>query len=101
MSPPITCHVLNTLSGTPAAGLKAKLTLLPTPSSNSQSSFSFSAVTNEDGRVKDWEADGGRSLLEVMETFSAGERIPWSIKFDIGPWYEDKGVESFWPEVEV
>ena len=63
--------------------------------------MSFSATTNEDGRVKEWEPSAGKSLAEVMEGYSTGERIAWSIKFDIGPWYEEKGVESFWPEIEV
>ena len=101
MASPITCHVLNTLSGTPAAGLKATLTLLSASPSSTQSAVSFGAVTNEDGRVKEWEPLAAKSLAAVMEGFGAGERIPWSIRFDIGPWYEEKGVESFWPEVEV
>ena len=58
-------------------------------------------MTNEDGRVKEWTPTSGESLEEVMEGFGPGAKIPWSIKFDIGPWYEEKGVESFWPEVEV
>lgn len=102
MASPITCHVLNTLSGTPASGLKATLTLLSSSnSSNSQSDVSFTAATNEDGRVKEWKPSAGKSLVELMEGYSPGERIAWSIKFDIGSWYEEKGVESFWPEVEV
>lgn len=101
MSSPITCHVLNTLSGTPANNLKATLTLLATNSASGASGQSFAATTNEDGRVKEWEASSGKPLLEVMDQFATGERIPWSIKFDIGPWYEERGVESFWPEIEV
>ena len=102
MASPVTCHVLNTLSGTPAAGLKATLTLLSSNDSSSpQSQVCFAASTNEDGRVKEWKASAGKSLQGVMEDFNEGERIPWSIKFDIGPWYEEKGIESFWPEIEV
>ncbi|OAL22696.1 hydroxyisourate hydrolase [Fonsecaea nubica] len=102
MTSPITCHVLNTLSGTPAAGLKATLTLLSSNNhTSSQPAVSFAAVTNEDGRVKEWEKSAGRSVSDVLEGYSHGERIAWSIKFEVGPWYEEKGVESFWPEVEV
>jgi 5-hydroxyisourate hydrolase len=100
MASPITCHVLNTVSGTPADNLKATLTLLSTAGA-SAASVTFNAITNEDGRVKEWTASEGKSLNDVMESFTQGERIPWSIKFDIGPWYEARGVESFWPEVEV
>ncbi|EHY58597.1 hypothetical protein HRR83_007320 [Exophiala dermatitidis] len=100
MASPITCHVLNTLSGTPAAGLKATLTLLST-STSLPTNVSFHAVTNEDGRVKGWDSPTDTTLTELMDKFTAGERIPWSIKFDVGRWYEEKGVECFWPEVEV
>jgi 5-hydroxyisourate hydrolase len=109
MSVPITCHVLNTVSGTPASGLEAMLTLLtPSPDQSGRVSgehpwVRFRAVTNEDGRVKEWEPTPAKSktLEEVMNEFKDGERTSWSIKFDIGPWYEQRGVESFWPEVEV
>jgi 5-hydroxyisourate hydrolase len=101
MSSPITCHVLNTLSGTPAAGLQATLTLLTNDTTALDAAVSFKAVTNADGRVKEWDPSSGHSLADIMEGFSAGERIPWSIRFDVGPWYERQGVESFWPEVDV
>ena len=109
MSAPITCHVLNTVSGTPASGLEALLTLLaPSPGKSGEASgehpwVRFRAVTNEDGRVKEWEPTStpSKTLEDVMSEFKEGERSSWSIKFDIGPWYEERGVESFWPEVEV
>lgn len=111
MATPITCHVLNTVSGTPASGLQATLSLLRATTSattggtstTTASTTSFSARTNEDGRVKEWEpaARGDKSLAAVMDGFAPGERVPWSIRFEVGPWYEERGVESFWPEVEV
>jgi 5-hydroxyisourate hydrolase len=97
MSSPITCHVLNTLSGTPASKLKATLTLL-----NAHDGLaSFNALTNEDGRVKEWEASSDKTVQAVMDQYQQGDKIPWSIKFEIGPWYESQGIESFWPEIEV
>ena len=101
MATPITCHVLNTVSGTPAAKLNATLSLLAPAKSSSGPVLSFHAVTNDDGRVKEWEPNDKQTLQDVMDTFADGEKIPWSIKFDIGSWYEERGVESFWPEVEV
>lgn len=101
MSSPITCHVLNTVSGTPASNLPAHLTLLSPGSSSLSHGLQFDAVTNEDGRVKEWNASGETTLTTAMEQFKDGERIAWSIRFEIGPWYEEKGVESFWPEVEI
>lgn len=102
MATPITCHVLNTVQGTPADNLKATLTLLEaTGTALGQSPLSFTAVTNEDGRVKEWTPASGKTLQDVMETYEQGKKLPFSIKFEIGSWYEERGVESFWPEVEV
>ena len=107
MSSPITCHVLNTLSGTPAAGLAATMTLLsPLPTQEAVSGtasplLAFTATTNEDGRVKEWTASTSRTLQDVVSQFRDGERSAWSIKFNIGEWYEKQGVEAFWPEIEV
>lgn len=104
-SSPITCHVLNTLSGTPASNLDAVLTLLSAKPSSlqdaAQSSITFDGVTDEDGRVKDWKPNASISLQDVMVNFDDGEKIAWSIKFNIGPWYKEKNVECFWPEIEV
>jgi 5-hydroxyisourate hydrolase len=25
----------------------------------------------------------------------------WAVRFDVGAWYAERGVESFWPSVEV
>lgn len=101
---PITCHVLNTLSGTPASNLNAVLTLLsrkPSLEGAAQSSITFQAVTNEDGRVKDWKPSSGLSLQDVMDKHDHGDKTAWSIKFDIGAWYQEREVECFWPEIEV
>ncbi len=103
-SSPITCHVLNTLSGTPASNLNAVLTLLsakPSLDGAAQSGITFEAVTDKDGRVKDWQSKTKFSLQEVMENSDTGEKTTWSIKFDIGAWYEERKVECFWPEIEV
>ncbi|GKZ83986.1 hypothetical protein AnigIFM56816_009303 [Aspergillus niger] len=103
---PITCHVLNTLTGTPAANLPVTLTLLSGPSSSSQSPISFRATTDADGRVKNWEptatslsASSVPAILSALPT--ADSKTNWSVRFEVGPWYEAQGVESFWPEVEV
>jgi 5-hydroxyisourate hydrolase len=97
---PITCHCLNTLSGTPAANLPVTLTLLSGPSSGA----TFRATTNPDGRVANWTPIG--TTEETVPAILAGlpaadEKTNWSVRFEVGPWYEAQGIESFWPEVEV
>ena len=107
MASPITCHVLNTLSGTPAAGLTATLSLIsPLPSQKSSTEtasplLAFTATTNEDGRVKEWTPSTSRTLQDVIAEYKDGEKTAWSIKFNVGDWYEKQNIESFWPEVEV
>ena len=99
---PITCHCLNTLSGTPAANLPVTLTLLSAPASSS-SPITYHAVTNADGRVAKWTPAGASSSVpEVLSALpNADSKTNWSVRFEVGPWYEAQGIESFWPEVEV
>lgn len=98
---PITCHCLNTLSGTPAANLPVTLTLLSPPGS---ASVTFRATTNADGRVANWTPVGtaSESVPAILAALPAADsKSNWSVRFEVGPWYEAQGVESFWPEVEV
>ncbi|KAJ5838031.1 uncharacterized protein N7525_003219 [Penicillium rubens] len=100
---PITCHCLNTLSGTPAANLPVTLTLLSnTPTV--LSGITFRATTNADGRVANWTPvdTGSSSVPAILAALPAADsKTNWSVRFDVGPWYEAQGIESFWPEVEV
>ncbi|KAF7115810.1 hypothetical protein CNMCM5793_003450 [Aspergillus hiratsukae] len=103
---PITCHVLNTLTGTPAADLPVTLTFLGSSNSNntSQSSITFSATTDADGRVKNWTptAAAATTVSGVLSSLpTADSKTNWAVRFEVGPWFEAQGIESFWPEVEV
>ncbi|KAK1145594.1 hypothetical protein N8T08_004153 [Aspergillus melleus] len=101
---PITCHVLNTLTGTPAANLPVTLTLLSGASTGQTNPVSFRATTDADGRVKNWTSEAATSttLPAILSALPAADsKTNWSVRFDVGPWYEAQGVESFWPEVEV
>ncbi|KAL1962087.1 hypothetical protein VTN77DRAFT_615 [Rasamsonia byssochlamydoides] len=96
---PITCHVLNTLTGTPAANLPCTLTLL------SSTPTTFHATTDSDGRIKTWTPSSSNPSATVPALLSSlpspDSKTNWAIRFDVGPWFEAQGVESFWPEVEV
>ena len=94
---PITCHVLDLVSGVPAPGLSVSLTLLKPfgPSA------AFKAHTNADGRISSWEAPDGPSLAEIFENLHEHPdgAMVWSLKFETGKYY---GVgNTFFPEVEV
>ncbi|KAF3386355.1 hypothetical protein F1880_001063 [Penicillium rolfsii] len=103
---PITCHCLNTLTGTPAANLPVTLTLLSAPASP-DSPITFHATTNADGRVAKWtptgaSASAGTSVPKILAALPAADsKTNWAVRFEVGPWYEAQGIESFWPEVEV
>lgn len=101
---PITCHVLNTLTGTPAANLPVTLTLLSSSPSSSSDAVTFRATTNADGRVAKWTPAGGASasVPSILAALPAADsKTNWAVRFETGPWYEAQGIESFWPEVEV
>ncbi|KAJ5290443.1 uncharacterized protein N7443_010696 [Penicillium atrosanguineum] len=97
---PITCHVLNTLTGTPAANLPVTLTQMI---SSTSKPATFQATTNADGRVANWTPVGGSaSVPSILSALPAADsKTNWAVRFETGPWYEAQGIESFWPEVEV
>lgn len=105
--PPITCHVLDTKAGIPAANIPVTLTLVQ---SNGPSQ-ALSGRTNSDGRVTGWETNGA-TLEELFETATnerktadqssagTGEAVVlvWALKFNVGDYF---GGEGFWTEVEI
>ncbi|KAN0070410.1 hypothetical protein V8E54_011279 [Elaphomyces granulatus] len=95
---PITCHVLNTLTGSPASNLPCTLTLLTSPFTT------FQATTDTDGRVKIWTplTSTPSSVSNILSALPAPDsETTWAICFQVGKWFTDQGIESFWPEVEI
>lgn len=94
---PITCHVLDTLTGRPAASIAVSLTLLRPLGPSTP----FTAVTNADGRISNWQYQEGPSLASIFENLSehAEGRMVWSLKFDTGAYFGTG--RTFFPEVEV
>ncbi|EEH19961.1 hydroxyisourate hydrolase [Paracoccidioides brasiliensis Pb03] len=119
---PITCHILNTINGTPASGLSCTLTLhriLLPPGAPQPPNLpaTLHAATDADGRVKTWTPSSSTStststsaststirelLSSIHEHHGGQQRSIWSLRVrNVGEWYAEQGVESFWPEVEV
>ncbi|PIA88886.1 5-hydroxyisourate hydrolase [Cercospora beticola] len=96
--PFITCHVLNTVTGKPGAGIDVKLKLV---SPEHATTAHWTAKTNDDGRVTAWSASA--DLNEVVKAAKAGlqegEQLIWSLTFDTEAFY-GKG-NTFWPQVEL
>lgn len=99
---PITCHVLNTVTGQPAKGLHVSLALAHPHSSIG----SFEATTNENGRVASWNlVEAGRpSLAREFDTArdrtrDGGPReLVWSLKVNAGRYFEGTG---WWDVIEI
>jgi 5-hydroxyisourate hydrolase len=98
---PITCHVLDTTTGRPAAHVITTLTCISSTSGvglSSPSAPAFTAVTNSDGRIANWEAEFGTAKMEDVIKGHEGKSI-WQLRFNTGAYYgTDK---TFWPFVEL
>ncbi|CAA20843.1 putative 5-hydroxyisourate hydrolase [Schizosaccharomyces pombe] len=87
--PALTAHILNTMSGIPAAGVQValfKLNESPTPSQQ----FIATTETNANGRVTSWNVD--------LSTVESGI---YTFRFETGAYFDSLGVTSFYPYVEM
>lgn len=102
--PPITCHVLDTTIGKPAANIPVTLTLYSTTSASapspSTSPVKFSATTNSDGRVTSWTPSGPFASQTLEEVYNLDGDHKWSLLFDTDEYFEGR-AKTFFPEVEV
>lgn len=90
---PITCHVLDTLTGRPAPSMKVVLSC----ASESSSSFTYHAVTNTDGRIANWTVAGSEdSVRSALDTI--GDSV-WTLTFDTEGYYGQG--KTFWPQVDL
>jgi 5-hydroxyisourate hydrolase len=95
----ITCHVLDTLTGRPAAGVKAELSV-----QDIQPHEVWTAETNSDGRITNWGKADSRKFSTVEEILQkTAERAPktsiWTLRFFTGDYYGEG--KTFWPEVNL
>ena len=95
--PFITCHVLDTVAGTPGVGIDVRLKLLQP----SNITTSWTTKTNGDGRAPSWngETDINDIVATVKNSLGEGEHMVWSLNFDTEAYF-GKG-QTFWPEVEL
>ncbi len=94
---PITCHVLDQTTGRPAPSINASLTLIRPLGPSAP----FTALTNNDGRIVNWNQPDGPSLNEIFENLRehADGRMVWELKFDSGAYFGEG--RTFFPEVVV
>ena len=100
--PFITCHALDTTTGKPAADIAVSLKLLAT-GSHTGSNLTWTATTNNDGRVTTWSNEQGKEVNAIVaaakQDLSSGEQMVWSLTFDTGTYFGQG--KTFWPEVEL
>ena len=114
---PITCHVLDTTTGRPAANLSVKLLCCAVPD------VVFTNQTNADGRILNWESKQGpggskgafvlahgsvaRTLQFMIRNYAGEQDSPsypagssiWKLQFDTGAHYGP--ANTFFPIVEL
>jgi 5-hydroxyisourate hydrolase len=117
---PITCHVLDTTIGRPGASIKATLTCLSPPTKQFGSiPHTFTATTDSDGRIKEWDNKYGIEVWGIINDPNLTDRplVPegegkegqaegevdestmWKLGFDVEGYY-GRG-KTFFPVVEV
>jgi 5-hydroxyisourate hydrolase len=101
--PPITCHVLDTTLGRPAANIPVTLALnrtygIPT---HADSTMKFSGTTNGDGRVTFWTPSSPFTSQSLEEVYKEEGDQKWSLTFGTEGYFGERGVKTFFPEVEV
>lgn len=122
--PPVTCHILDTTTGKPAANVNCaiyKLSISDGVSSNGDEIYTEAASaepfamasTNADGRVPAWVFDpdpSKRELLKDLGIIKTKEHaLQWEtlvygiykIRFQVGKYYQSLGQSSFHPFVEI
>lgn len=103
---PITCHVLNTVTGKPAVSINVTLCLVQPVHGVMTSLPLYQSQTNSDGRVTIWTpllnpGHYNPVLSQAMKSISEvnpDEVTTWSLKFDVDSYF---GGDCFFPEVEV
>lgn len=91
---PITCHVLDTVAGRPAANIAVSLKC-------TSNNTVFTATTNSDGRVANWTSASGTKVEEVLSVAveSSGGVSTWKLSFETGAYYGEG--KTFWPVVDL
>jgi len=89
---PITTHVLNTAIGKPASGITVQLLVLK----DEQWSLLSSAITNDDGRIDDWQDCcwyQDKSPDQLLATYK--------IVFLLDGYWQQQQTLGFYPSAEI
>lgn len=119
MNVPLTCHILDTVSGKPAADVVCSVSELLLNDDNTdagtvESEFQFAlGKTNSDGRVTQWVFEPNPSersrLRELGIIEQSANKLDWQvlkpghykIRFHVGKYFRQKKETSFFPFVDI
>ncbi|KAF7563036.1 hypothetical protein G7046_g1082 [Stylonectria norvegica] len=97
---PITCHVLDTVSGRPAKGIRVRLEGGSTPLKT------FESITDDDGRILVWlpyssAHASGEVPVYTLDDVLSGVKGPsrWTLRFDTADYFGEEN--TFFPEATV
>lgn len=95
----ITCHVLDTTAGRPAANIPVCLQGPETKGQAHSAAHSYTAVTDADGRIKLWQPAAGEAT-SLADTLNAVQgRSQWRLTFDTESYFGEG--KTFFPEAVV
>lgn len=100
---PITCHVLDSSIGKPAAGVKVNLHVHKEPTTSGSTTTEIwellaSGVTNADGRCVDLLSPGDQRPVQSARLQSGGL---YKIVFETKDYFDRAGKPTFYPWVEI
>lgn len=116
--PPITCHILDTVSGKPAQGVVCAIYKLDIDISDEstvvRNEYQFAlAQTNEDGRVSKWVFDpnpknrgklSDLGIVLISQSELSWESLPfgtYKIRFHTAQYFSKKDDQTFFPFVDI
>lgn len=94
---PITTHILDTSQGKPAANVAIQLFVLnSTHSKDNEWILLSNAITNQDGRIEDWQENSWYQEATMEQLFGT-----YKIVFALAPYWEKQGIPTFYPSAEI
>lgn len=91
--PPITCHILDTTLGRPAANVLCELSYL----SDNSNSVIATALTDNDGRIKDWNLKN-ESDSWILSNLRSGI---YKVRFNTSDYFSLNNRQTFFPFVDI
>lgn len=118
MPSPLTCHILDTVSGKPATNVVCAVYKLDLDNDTNNAIIKGEtqvalAKTNDDGRVTEWVFEPSPAMRSELRNLGILEKTPeklewdtlqkgfYKIRFHTGSYFKQKNAKSFFPFVDI